>query len=812
MIRVIRVKKNKNMRHKILLSLLISACLSVSAIPLCANERLSPNETLWFTYPAQNWSEQALHIGNGYMGASFYGGVEQERFDIAEKTFWTGGPHSTPDFNYGLIKGGKEKIASIRRAIVNRRYAEADSLSRIYMVGDYTHYGYFSMVGNLLVDFDKKPQPVENYLRGIDLSTSRGFVEYAQGGVLYNREYFCSYPDKLMALHFTADKKGEISFSLSHPLVYPASEVIDNRDELIFNGIIQGNGLGYSIRIKVIRRGGSIRIDRDRGQITVREADEATVFYAVDTEYAPVYPLYKGETPQQNTEKILKDAIAKGYETVKHNHISDYQALYNRVKFTLTGDEASEKLPTDVRVRQLQQGFTDDASLKVLWFNLSRYLLISASRPGTLPSTLQGVWNTFEKAPWNGNFQSNINLQEMYWGCGPTQLPECEEGYLEWIEGLVEPGRITAREYYGTKGWVSHSTGNIWGHTVPGDDILWGLYPSGAAWHCRHLWEHFAFNGDVSYLRNRAYPILKEAAEFWLENRTETQGHYVIAPSVSAEHGIEMKNGMPVDYSTANGEQTEGRIFTVPAYQDIEMVYDLLTNTIEASKRLSIDATFREKLITVREKLMPLKIGRYGQLQEWIDDVDNPRDHHRHVAHLYALYPGNMITCTQTPELAQAARKSLDMRGVGKYGDRWPHTGGNWSMAWRTALWTRLYDGDRAIGTFNKMIQESGYENMMSNQSGNMQVDATMATSGLFAEMLLQSHEGFIHLLPALPTEWPEGKVEGLMARNGYKVSMEWKYGKLVKAEIVVPNGADRPVVKVKGDILIEMDSRVVFN
>lgn len=800
------------MRHKILLSFFVSTYLPICATPLCANERLSPNETLWFTRPAQNWSEQALHIGNGYMGASFYGGVEQERFDIAEKTFWTGGPHSTPDFNYGLVKGGKEKIASIRRAIINRRYAEADSLSRIYMVGDYTHYGYFSMVGNLLVNFDKKPQPVENYLRGIDLSTSRGFVEYTQGEVKFNREYFCSYPDKLMALHFTADKKGEISFSLSHPLIYPASEVIENKDELIFNGIIEGNGLGYSLRIKVIREGGEILIDCDRGQITVRGADEATVFYAVDTEYAPTYPLYKGENPQRNTEKILKDATAKGYETVKHTHISDYQALYNRVKFTLTGDEASEKLPTDLRVRLLQQGFTDDASLKVLWFNLSRYLLISASRPGTLPSTLQGVWNTFEKAPWNGNFQSNINLQEMYWGCGPTQLPECEEAYLEWIEGLVEPGRITAREYYGTKGWVSHSTGNIWGHTVPGDDILWGLYPSGAAWHCRHLWEHYAFNGDVSYLKNRAYPTLKEACEFWLENMTEVQGHFVIAPSVSAEHGIERKNGVPVDCSTANGEQTEGRIFTVPAYQDIEMVYDLLTNTIEASKRLSIDAAFRKKLIAVRDKLMPLKIGRYGQLQEWIDDVDNPRDHHRHVAHLYALYPGNMITCTDTPELVQAARKSLEMRGVGKFGERWPHTGGNWSMAWRTALWTRLYDGDRAINTFNKMIQESGYENMMSNQSGNMQVDATMATSGLFAEMLLQSHEGFIHLLPALPTEWPEGKVEGLMARNGYQVSIEWKYGKLVKAKIVVPSGADRPVIKAQGDTLTEMDSRVVFN
>lgn len=800
------------MRHKILLSFFVSTYLSICATSLCANERLSPNETLWFTRPAQNWSEQALHIGNGYMGASFYGGVEQERFDIAEKTFWTGGPHSTPDFNYGLVKGGKEKIASIRRAIINRRYAEADSLSRIYMVGDYTHYGYFSMVGNLLVNFDKKPQPVENYLRGIDLSTSRGFVEYTQGEVKFNREYFCSYPDKLMALHFTADKKGEISFSLSHPLIYPASEVIENKDELIFNGVIEGNGLGYSLRIKVIREGGEILIDRSSRQIKVNGADKATVFYTVDTEYAPAYPHYKGENPQRNTEKILKDATAKGYETVKHTHISDYQTLYNRVRFTLAGDEASEKLPTDLRVRQLQQGFTDDTSLKVLWFNLSRYLLISASRPGTLPSTLQGVWNTFEKAPWNGNFQSNINLQEMYWGCGPTQLPECEEAYIEWIEGLVEPGRKTAWEYYGTKGWVSHSTGNIWGHTVPGDDILWGLYPSGAAWHCRHLWEHFAFNGDVSYLKKRAYPTLKEACEFWLENMTEVQGQFVIAPSVSAEHGIERKNGAPVDYSTANGEQTEGRIFTVPAYQDIEMVYDLLTNTIEASKHLGTDATFREKLITVRDKLMPLKIGRYGQLQEWIDDVDNPRDHHRHVAHLYALYPGNMITYAQTPELAQAARKSLEMRGVGKFGDRWPHTGGNWSMAWRTALWTRLYDGNQAITTFNKMIQESGYENMMSNQSGNMQVDATMATSGLFAEMLIQSHEGFVHLLPALPTEWPEGKVEGLMARNGYQVNMEWKYGKLVKAEIMVPSGADRPMVKVQGDTLAEMDSRVVFN
>lgn len=272
-----------------------------------------------------------------------------------------------------------------------------------------------------------------------------------------------------------------------------------------------------------------------------------------------------------------------------------------------------------------------------------------------------------------------------------------------------------------------------------------------------------------------------------------------------------MKNGSPVDYSTANGEQTAGRIFTLPAYQDIEMVYDLYTHVIKASECLGIDSAFREKVTIARNKLLPLKIGRYGQLQEWIDDVDNPRDHHRHIAHLYALYPGNMISYSQTPALALAVKKSLEMRGKGKFGEKWPHTGGNWSMAWRTALWTRLYEGDQAIGTFNQMIKESGYENMLSNQSGNMQVDATMATSGLFAEMLLQSQEGFIHLLPALPTEWPEGKIKGLMARNGYRVNMEWKYGKLMKAEIILPHKADKPMVKVQGSYLPESDNRVVL-
>lgn len=792
------------------ITLLLCIYLQIQLLISGATEIFSPAETVWFNYPAKDWSTQALHIGNGYFGASFYGDVQRERLDIAEKTFWAGGPHSVPDFNYGIVKGGKDKVGLIRELIVNDRIAEADSLSSLYMVGDYTNYGYFSMVGNLYIDFNKGKEPVTGYVRGLDLSNSIGFVQYNQDGVNYKREYFCSYPDKLMALHFTADKAGQINFNVSHELLYKPDKVLIENDELIINGLISVNGLRYSIRIKVLKQGGEIDINNQ--QIKINGADQATVLYTVDTEYKQEYPLYKGEKPEENTRKVIKEATRKGYQQIKQTHITDYKNLYDRVKLTLIGNKSLESLPTDERIKELSKGTTDDSSLKTLWFNLSRYLVISASRSGTLPSTLQGTWNTFEKAPWNGNFQSNINLQEMYWGCGPTNLPECELSYLEWIENLVESGRQTAKEYYDTNGWVSHSTGNIWGHTVPGDDILWGLYPVGSAWHCRHIWEHYAFTGDKKYLKERGYAVMKEAAEFWLDNMVEFEGHYIIAPSVSAEHGIELENGKPVPYSTTNGEVTRGKLFTVPAYQDIEMVYDLYSNVIKASEALDTDHSFRNKVIAAKDKLLPLQIGKYGQLQEWVKDVDNPRNHHRHIAHLYAMHPGNMISTTRTPELANAVKKSLEMRGDGKKGSLWPHTGGNWSAAWRTALWTKLFDGDRAISIFNKMIRESGYENMMSNQSGNMQVDATMATSGLFAEMLLQSHESFIHLLPALTTEWPEGKITGLLAREGYVVNIEWKNGQLTKAEIQIPQGKKQPLVRINNVILSQEDKRVIFD
>ena len=382
----------------------------------------------------------------------------------------------------------------------------------------------------------------------------------------------------------------------------------------------------------------------------------------------------------------------------------------------MTGDKELEQLPTDQRIMQLKKGITDDSKLKALWFNFGRYMIISASRANTLPSNLQGVWNAAERAAWNGNYQSNINLQEMYWSCGATRLEECEMAYINWIKGLVPSGRKTAKAYYGTQGWVSNATGDIWGYTCPGSDILWGLYSCGAAWHCRHLWEHYEYTQDKAYLKE-VYPIMKEAAQFWLENLVEKEGYLMVIPSISAEHGIQVDKGAFVPYTTVNGE-SGNKIYTVPAFQDITMVKNLFSDVCKAMKVLGTDEQMYQQIQRTMDRMQPFKIGKYGQLQEWIEDVDNPRDHHRHIAHLYGMYPGNLISVQKTPDLAEAVRNSLLLRGYGTFGDRWPHAGGNWSTIWRTALWSRLGDGNRAIDAFNTMIRNSGYENMGSNQSG----------------------------------------------------------------------------------------------
>jgi alpha-L-fucosidase 2 len=778
---------------------------------LLSAQDVTPDQTIWFNSPAVDWQSQSLPIGNGFFGASVFGGVQQERFDIAEKTFFSGGPHVTENFNYGIVQGGKENIAQIRKLILEKKYAEADVLCVAHLMGDMNGFGSFSTVGKLLLNFRNHDGDAADYRRTLDLANSLATVSYKINGTQYNREYFCSYPDKVMVCRLTADAKRKISFDIDHQRQYPAEEKVytnhDNIHELAFIGTLKINGLGYCIRLAVQPQGGTVSYNEQDKTLSITDADEAVLYYTVATEYKADGENFKGNHPVAATAAVLTAAAKQGYAALKENHINDYKKLYDRVTFSLVGNPDMAKLPTNERFELLKNGTTDDSALKVLYFHLGRYLIISASRPGTLPSNLQGVWNSLKKAPWNGNFQSNINLQEMYWGCGPTNLPECQEAYIDYIERLVPFGRKVAESYYGTKGWTSHTIGNIWGYAAPGRKLKWGLYPIGATWHCQHVWSQYEYTGDKEYLKNRAYPILKEAAVFWLENLQDINGHLNSVPSVSAEHGIQLENGQIKKYTDNDAEPGDlnGKfIYTVPNFQDIEMIHDLFTNVIKASEILNTDNDFREKVLQARNQLEPLKIGKYGQLQEWLEDYDNARDHHRHIAHLYGVYPGEMISVHKTPELAAAAKVSLNMRDEGFITPIWPWTGGNWSMAWRVACWTRLQEGERAIKIFNQMCRETGFENLMNSQPFNrgtfrMQVDASMATPGLFAEMLLQKGDDTIYLLPALPMEWPEGEVKGLLAKGGYSVEMSWEYGQLKRAVITVPQGAVTPKVFVKG-------------
>jgi len=425
-------------------------------------------------------------------------------------------------------------------------------------------------------------------------------VTYEVSSVKYQRVYFCSYPDRVLVIRFRSNVPGKLGFTMRLSVTQENHLVTIDGNLVEVIGKIDDNNREFRVKIKVLNTGGIIKTDGK--SLQVKDATKATIILAAATEYLPEPPMYNGADPDALTTQFINSAIEKSYKQLRKTHVNDYQALYKRVQLTLAGDPSYEKLPTNQRWEAFKNG-SEDTGLKTLLFNLGRYLIISSSRPGSLPSNLQGVWNTYKRAPWNGNYQSNINLQLMYMPCGPINLLECQEPYIEWIKGLVIPGRETAEKYYGTTGWVSHTTGNIWGYTAPGVGMLWGIYPVGAAWHCRHLWEQYAFSMDKEYLKEEAYPVMKEAAEFWLANLVPYKEGLISAPTVSAEHGIETNQGkyisptMPAEQASGN----ENYRYNIPgAYQDIEMIWDLFTNLLEASDVLGIRNSFLDSVKLAR--------------------------------------------------------------------------------------------------------------------------------------------------------------------------------------------------------------------
>ncbi|MFC2125784.1 glycoside hydrolase N-terminal domain-containing protein [Bacteroidota bacterium] len=773
------------------------------------------NHRIWYTYPAKYWNSQALHLGNGYFGASFYGGVEEEVFSLTDASMWTGGPANGDWVSAGVNPNAKEAIPLIREAVINGKIHEADSMIARNVFGSSDKYGNFTSIGDLKIGFLNQNAAPINYHRELNLSNSTGKIEYDKNGTSYKREYFCSYPDRVLAVRFSSTREANISVNIFTEGILQDSSFVEIDDNIYtLKGFINGNNRPFVVMINVKNEGGNI--GQEGEALTVRGANSVELFLTIATNYKMKYPDYVGEDPDIVCRKILEQIKAQSFDQLKKKHSSDYKELYDRVSLELAGNKEAEILPTNERYKRYKSG-ESDPGYKELAFNLGRYMIISSSRPNTLPSNLQGVWNVFPWAPWAGNYQSNVNLQEIYWSCGPTDLLECHQSYIDWIDDLAKSGREVAQRVYGTDGWISHTTGNIWGHAAPWGNHPWGMYSMGSAWHCQHVWDHFAFTQDMDYLKIQAYPLLKDASVFWLENVFPYEGYLITAPTVSAEHGALMTDeGLNPAFHDFRSRKY---VYSLPGvYQDMEMLWDLFSNTSKAAKLMGEDA-FAKKLLATRDQLLPLKIGKYGQLQEWYWDIDDPECHHRHIAHLYAVAPGFQIHPTTTPELAVAAKKALDMRGDGRFMEQESASGGNWARAHRMWSWTRLMDGNRANKIMTEMLTEEGFENVLTFQHAGFspnpercemegdlhlhyQLDGSASLPGCITEMLLQSHMGEIHLLPALPDELNTGKISGIKARGGFTIDMEWKDGELAWANITAPEGKEVPDIRLKEDII----------
>jgi len=606
---------------------------------------------------------------------------------------------------------------------------------------------------------------VGSYQRSLDIAEAIATVRYTQDGVTYTREAFASAPDQVMVFRFTADQPGKLSFRASLDRLERFQTEAVGRDSLLMTGNTRANGdkdgMQFVARLQAQAKGG--KVSTQNNQLIIDSADEAILMLAAGTDYMG-FAGRRTPDPVAATLKDIGNASNKPYAQLRADSIADHRSYYDRMELSLgNGDPEAAgraKGPTDERLDSLAAG-KSDPSLATLYFNYGRYLMISSSRPGTMPANLQGLWAEGIQTPWNCDYHLDVNVQMNYWPAEVTGLGDCHTPLFKLIESLQEPGAKTAKTYYDADGWVAHVITNVWGFTAPGESASWGATATGTAWLCDHLWEHYEYDRDKEYLK-WAYPIMKGAAEFFVDMliTDPDTGWLVTAPSNSPENS----------FLTADGQQA--RICKGPTH-DMQLLRELFGKCIEASQELGTDAKFRQELIAIRAKLAPNQIGKHGQIQEWLKDFDEPEPTHRHVSHLYGLHPSDGITVHGTPELAEAARVTLERRG-----DR--STG--WSMAWKANFWARLHDGDRARKLYHLLITRGG-RNLLC-QHAPFQIDGNFGGTAAVAEMLMQSHSDTIQLLPALPTAWPEGAVRGMRARGGHQVDFIWQDGQVTHYRI----------------------------